>query len=86
MILKENKIHPEVVLNITPGMVGIYQQCLREGLIETFVEAEATVPPPACGMCNASNTPLSSGDICISTGYVQLSRSYGQSGGRYLPS
>lgn len=66
-ILKGKKIRPEVVLNITPGAVSIYRQCLREGLIETFVEAEAVVPPPACGMCCGANTPLGSGDVCIST-------------------
>ncbi len=47
---RPNLDNPEVVLNITPGTVGIYRQCLREGLIEIFMEAEATVPPPACGM------------------------------------
>ncbi|MBI4334849.1 MAG: 3-isopropylmalate dehydratase large subunit [Chloroflexi bacterium] len=66
-ILKGKKIAPDVVLNITPGTMGIYRECLREGLIEIFAEAEATVPPPACGMCTGSNTPLASGDVCIST-------------------
>lgn len=67
-VLKGKKLHPNVVLNITPGTVEIYKQCLREGLIETFVEAEAVVAAPACGMCNGSNTPLADGDVCVSTG------------------
>ena len=66
-ILKGKKIHPEVVLNITPGTVEIYKQCLREGLLEIFLDAEVTVPPPACGMCTGRNTPLASGDVCVST-------------------
>ncbi len=67
-ILKGKRVHPKVVLNITPGTMSIYRQCLREGLIEIFAEAEATVPPPACGMCSGSNTPLGGGDVCLSTG------------------
>ncbi|MFC2052460.1 aconitase family protein [Chloroflexota bacterium] len=67
-VLKGKKIRPDVQLNITPGTVNIYLQCLREGLLETFIEAEATVPPPACGMCLGANTPLGRGDVCISTG------------------
>jgi 3-isopropylmalate/(R)-2-methylmalate dehydratase large subunit len=68
-VLKGKKIHPNVQLNITPGTVNIYLQCIREGLLEIFIEAEATVPPPACGMCfGGANTPLGRGDVCISTG------------------
>lgn len=67
-ILKGHRLHPEVILNITPGSVAILKQALKEGLIETFVDAGCVVPTPNCGMCWGANTPLAAGDICISTG------------------
>lgn len=67
-VLQGRKVHPEVILNITPGTVGILKQCILEGLLETFVDAEAVVPSPACGMCWGANTPLAAGDVCISSG------------------
>ena len=68
-ILKGKKVHPDVILNITPGSTFIYKQCLKEGILETFVEAGVFLPPPACGMCVAgANTPLGDGDVCLSSG------------------
>ncbi|MBI4233830.1 MAG: 3-isopropylmalate dehydratase large subunit [Chloroflexi bacterium] len=67
-VLKGRKLHPEVILNVTPGSVAIYKQALKEGLIETFLDAGVVVPSPACGMCYGANTPLAAGDACIATG------------------
>lgn len=68
-ILKGRKIHPDVILNITPGSVSVYRQCLDEGILEVFVDAGVFIPPPACGQCAAgANTPLGDDDICISSG------------------
>ncbi|MBI2861317.1 MAG: 3-isopropylmalate dehydratase large subunit [Chloroflexi bacterium] len=68
-VLKGRKLHPEVILNITPGTVNIYRQAMREGLLEIFAEAECVIPSPACGMCSGgAYTPLAAGDVCISTG------------------
>ncbi|MFC1962028.1 aconitase family protein [Chloroflexota bacterium] len=67
-ILKGKKVSPEVILNITPGTPSIYKQALDEGLIRVFLDAEAVIPAPACGMCLGYNTPLAAGDVCISTG------------------
>jgi len=68
-ILKGNRVHPDVVLNITPGSTAIYKQCLKEGILEIFVNAGVFIPPPACGMCVAGSTnPLGDGDICLSSG------------------
>jgi homoaconitase/3-isopropylmalate dehydratase large subunit len=66
-ILKNKKIHPDVRLTITPGTVGILKRALSEGLIETFVDAEAIVTDPACGMCFALHTPLASNDVCVAS-------------------
>jgi len=68
-ILKGRKVHPDVILNVTPGSTFIYKQCLKEGILEVFVEAGVFLPPPACGQCCAgANTPLADGDICLSSG------------------
>jgi 3-isopropylmalate/(R)-2-methylmalate dehydratase large subunit len=68
-ILKGRKVHPDVVLNVTPGSTTIYKQCLKEGILETFVEAGVFLASPACGMCgNGANTPLGEGDVCLSSG------------------
>ena len=67
-ILKKHRVHPGVILNITPGTPNIYKQALDEGLIRIFMDAEAVIPAPACGMCPGRNTPLATGDVCISTG------------------
>ncbi|MFC1988868.1 aconitase family protein [Chloroflexota bacterium] len=66
-ILKGKKVHPGVLLNITPATVEVFRQCMREGIIDIFMEAEALVPAPCCGMCGGGQSPLISGDVCISS-------------------
>jgi 3-isopropylmalate/(R)-2-methylmalate dehydratase large subunit len=67
-ILKGRKIHPGVVLNITPGTTKILRQALEEGLISAFVDAECVVPTPNEGMEWGANTPLSADEVCIASG------------------
>lgn len=68
-ILKGRRVHPDVVLNITPGSVAVYRQALDEGIIHTFVDAGVFLPAPSCGMCSGgANTPLGDDDVCISSG------------------
>ncbi|NLW55942.1 MAG: 3-isopropylmalate dehydratase large subunit [Firmicutes bacterium] len=50
-ILKGHKIHRDLRLIIIPGTQEIYQQALREGLIEIFIDAGAAVSTPTCGPC-----------------------------------
>lgn len=67
-ILKGRKIHPRVVLNITPGTTNILRQALDEGLFKVFIEAECMVPVPNEGMEWGANTPLSDDEVCIASG------------------
>ena len=67
-VLRGKKLHPEVILNITPGTVKIYQQAIHEGLVDIFIDAGCLIASPNCGMCWAANTPLAAADVCISTG------------------
>jgi 3-isopropylmalate/(R)-2-methylmalate dehydratase large subunit len=50
-ILRGNKVAPRVRCLIIPATQTIYQQALREGLIEIFLQAEAAVSTPTCGPC-----------------------------------
>ncbi|HAA02901.1 MAG TPA: 3-isopropylmalate dehydratase large subunit, partial [Syntrophobacteraceae bacterium] len=50
-ILKGKKVAPEVRCVIIPATQAIYQEALRQGLIEVFVQAEAAVSTPTCGPC-----------------------------------
>ena len=50
-ILKGRKVAPEVRCVIIPATQAIYQEALRQGLIEVFIEAEAAVSTPTCGPC-----------------------------------
>ncbi len=50
-ILKNNKVADGLQLIITPASQKIYLQALREGLIETFIEAGGNVLSASCGPC-----------------------------------
>ncbi|MCX7794969.1 MAG: 3-isopropylmalate dehydratase large subunit [bacterium] len=50
-ILKGKKVHPYVRLIIIPATQEIYLQALKEGLIEIFISAGASVSTPTCGPC-----------------------------------
>lgn len=53
--LKGRKIHPNVRMQVVPATRGIYLAALREGLIETLVEAGAIIFPPSAGSNQAVN-------------------------------
>jgi 3-isopropylmalate/(R)-2-methylmalate dehydratase large subunit len=50
-ILKGKKVHPYVRVLIFPATQKIYYQALKEGLIEIFIKAGASVSTPTCGPC-----------------------------------
>ena len=53
---------------IIPATQAIYLQALKEGLIETFIEAGAVVSTPTCGPCLGGYMGiLAEGERCIST-------------------
>ncbi|OGP90005.1 MAG: 3-isopropylmalate dehydratase large subunit [Deltaproteobacteria bacterium RBG_16_48_10] len=67
-ILKGRKVHPDVRLIINPGTPQIYLDALREGMIETFVEAGAVISTPNCGPCSGAHVwLLAPGERCIAT-------------------
>jgi 3-isopropylmalate/(R)-2-methylmalate dehydratase large subunit len=50
-VLEGRKVHSQVRTVIFPGTQKIYLQAIREGLMETFVEAGCVVSTPTCGPC-----------------------------------
>ncbi len=50
-ILKGRKKHRDVRLLIGPASRATYLQALKEGLLQTLVEAGAAIIPPGCGAC-----------------------------------
>jgi homoaconitase/3-isopropylmalate dehydratase large subunit len=49
--LKNKKIHKDVVFVVVPASQEIYIKCLKEWIIETFVEAGCLVESPNCAKC-----------------------------------
>ncbi|MBI4549098.1 MAG: 3-isopropylmalate dehydratase large subunit, partial [Ignavibacteriae bacterium] len=49
--LKGREINRQVRVIIIPATQEIYLQMLKEGLLQAFVQAGATISPPTCGPC-----------------------------------
>ena len=67
-VLKGRKVAKNIRCIIIPATQAIYLQALKEGLIETFIEAGAVVSTPTCGPCLGGYMGiLAEGERCIST-------------------
>ena len=67
-ILKGRKAHKNVRLIVIPATQKIYQQALKEGLLEIFIEAKAAVSTPTCGPCLGGHMGiLGAGERAIAT-------------------
>ena len=67
-LLHGKRVSPRVRLIVIPATQAIYMQALREGLIETFVEAQAVVSTPTCGPCLGGHMGvLAEGEKALST-------------------
>ena len=67
-LLSGRKVHPYVRCIVIPGTQAVYLEAVRQGLVETFVEAGAVVSTPTCGPCLGGHTGvLAAGERCVST-------------------
>lgn len=67
-VLNGRKINENVRLLITPASVNVYKAALKEGLIEIFLNAGATINHPNCSTCwGASQGSLAKNEVMIST-------------------
>jgi len=66
--LKGKRVHRDVRLIVIPASKRIFEEALREGLIEIFLKAGALICPPGCGPClGAHQGVLGDGEVCLST-------------------
>ncbi len=67
-ILKNNKVSKNVRCLVSPASRMIFQQALKEGLIEIFLNAGAVILPPGCASCvGVHQGILGDGEVCLST-------------------
>lgn len=67
-ILSGRQVHDGVRCIVIPGTQQVYLDALREGLIETFIEAGAVVSTPTCGPCLGGYMGiLAAGERSVST-------------------
>lgn len=67
-VLKGRKVADNVRCIIIPATQEIYLQSMREGLLETFIEAGAVVSTPTCGPCLGGHMGiLADKERCVST-------------------
>ncbi len=67
-ILKKRKAAPHVRLIIAPATPLIYRQAMQEGLLETFMKADAVISPPSCGACLGGHLGiLAAGERAVAT-------------------
>lgn len=65
-IVRGHKVADGVRFIVTPGSQAVYLQAVREGLVETLVEAGAVVTNSTCGACLGYHMGvLAPGEICI---------------------
>ncbi|OWT62117.1 aconitase/3-isopropylmalate dehydratase large subunit family protein [Candidimonas nitroreducens] len=65
-VLSGRKVASGVRLLITPGSQAIYKEAVREGYVETLLDAGAVVTPATCGACGGGHMGvLGPGETCI---------------------
>ena len=67
-VLRGRRVSDGVTMLIVPATQAVYGAAAREGLLQVFADAGATVFPPGCGPCAGGvGGPLGSGDVCIAS-------------------
>lgn len=68
-IIKGKKVSPEVRFLVVPASRTIYQEAMKEGLLDIFMEAGAIVMNPNCSVCWGScQGVIGEEEVLISTG------------------
>ncbi|MEG0027511.1 MAG: 3-isopropylmalate dehydratase large subunit [Raoultibacter sp.] len=67
-VLKGRVVAPGVRCIVIPATQQVYRQCIKEGLIEIFLEAHCAVSTPTCGPCLGGHLGvLAAGERCVAT-------------------
>jgi 3-isopropylmalate/(R)-2-methylmalate dehydratase large subunit len=68
MVMKGQKVSPNVRMIVIPATQKVYRQAMKEGLLDIFIEAEAAVSTPTCGPCLGGHMGiLAKGEKAIAT-------------------
>ncbi len=67
-IMRGRKVARGVRCLVIPATQKIYMEAMEEGLLETFIEAEAAVSTPTCGPCLGGHMGiLAPGEVAVAT-------------------
>jgi len=67
-VLKGKKVAPYLRCLVIPGTQLIYQQAMKEGLVDIFIDAGAAVSTPTCGPCLGGHMGiLAKGERAVAT-------------------
>lgn len=67
-VLRGRKVKEGVRLIVLPASQRIYEEALKEGLVEVFVRAGGIFGSPGCGPCMGGHLGiLADGEVCVST-------------------
>jgi 3-isopropylmalate/(R)-2-methylmalate dehydratase large subunit len=67
-VLKGRTVAKKIRLIVIPGSQAIYREALREGIMETLIDAGAVIGPPCCGPCLGGHLGiLAAGERALST-------------------
>ena len=67
-ILSTRHVHKDVRLIVIPASWEVYRQALKQGVIETFINAGAVIINPGCGPClGAHQGVLAPGEVAIAS-------------------
>ena len=67
-VLKGHKVHPDVRCIIIPATQQVYRDCIHEGLMDIFLDANCAISAPTCGPCLGGHMGiLAKGERAIAT-------------------
>ncbi len=67
-VLNNKKVHPDVRMLVIPSSANILERAMRDGYIQTLLEAGAVLLNPSCGPCAGIDKGLlAEGEVCLST-------------------
>ncbi len=67
-VLRGRQVHPGTRLLVIPASNQVYREALREGYLETLIEAGASIGVPGCGPCMGNHLGIpAAGEVVISS-------------------
>lgn len=67
-VLKGRKVHSNVRMMVIPASYEVYRAAMKNGLMDIFIDAGASVSTPSCGPCLGGHLGiLAAGERCVST-------------------